>query len=349
MPHLSKGKVDMGFVVGSLFAGVGGICLGFKQAGCQVLWANEIDSNACKTYKLNHKGVNLIEDSVLNLSKIKLPKIDILTAGFPCQPFSQAGHGKGFDDERGKLFFEIPKLLKQLQPKAYFLENVKTLSSHNDRKTFAKVCDEMRNAGYSFIPFILNASKYSNIPQGRERIYIVGFKGEQDYFFAKPTKVNFIPNFSYKTLSANFKIPNEVKLNKNVAEFLQSNQSLPNDIYCDKNNKIHKKIIEVAKNPNTVYQYRRHYVRENKSNLCPTLTANMGAGGHNVPIILDGEYPRRLTPKECFNLQGFPKDFKLPQDISRGQLYKQAGNSVVVPMVKIIAKEIVRVLQCKKI
>lgn len=100
------------------------------------------DSNACKTYKLNHKGVNLIEDSVLNLSKVKLPKIDILTAGFPCQPFSQAGHGKGFDDERGKLFFEIPKLLKQLQPKAYFLENVKTLSSHNDRKTFAKVCDE---------------------------------------------------------------------------------------------------------------------------------------------------------------------------------------------------------------
>lgn len=339
----------MTYSVGSLFAGVGGICLGFKQAGCQVLWANEIDSNACKTYRLNHKGVNLIEDSVLNLSKVKLPKIDILTAGFPCQPFSQAGHGKGFDDERGKLFFEIPKLLKQLQPKAYFLENVKTLSSHNDRKTFAKVCDEIRNAGYSFIPFILNASKYSNIPQGRERIYIVGFKGEQDYFFAKPTKVNFVPNFSHKTLSANFKIPNEVKLNKNVADFLQSNQSLPNDIYCDKNNKIHKKIIEVAKNPNTVYQYRRHYVRENKSNLCPTLTANMGAGGHNVPIILDGEYPRRLTPKECFNLQGFPKDFKLPQDISRGQLYKQAGNSVVVPMVEIIAKEIVKVLQCKKI
>lgn len=339
----------MTYKVSSLFAGVGGICLGFRQAGCQVLWANEIDSNACKTYRLNHKGVDLIEDSVLNLSKIKLHKIDILTAGFPCQPFSQAGHGKGFDDERGKLFFEIPKLLKQLQPKAYFLENVKTLSSHNDRKTFTKVCDEMKNAGYSFIPFILNASKYSNIPQGRERIYIVGFKGEQDYFFTKPTKINFIPNFNHKTLSANFKIPNEVKLNKSVAEFLQSNQSLPNDIYCDKNNKIHKKIMEVAKNPNTVYQYRRHYVRENKSNLCPTLTANMGAGGHNVPIILDGEYPRRLTPKECFNLQGFPKDFKLPQDISRGQLYKQAGNSVVVPMVKIIAKEIVRVLQCKKI
>ena len=339
----------MSFGVGSLFAGVGGICLGFKQAGCKVLWANEIDTNACKTYRLNHQDIELIECSVANLVANQLPQIDILTAGFPCQPFSQAGHGKGFDDERGKLFFEIPKLLKTLQPQAYFLENVKTLYSHNKGQSFAMVCDEMRKAGYSFIPFILNASKYSNIPQGRERIYIVGFKREQDYFFTKPIKVNVIPNFKRKTLSANFKIPNEITLNKNIREFLQSDEILPNDIYCHKNNKIHKRVIGAVKKADTVYQYRRHYVRENKSNLCPTLTANMGAGGHNVPIILDGKYPRRLAPKECFNLQGFPKTFKLPQDVSRGQLYKQAGNSVVVPMVKIIAKEMVRVLQCKKI
>ena len=339
----------MKFNVASLFAGVGGICLGFKRAGCKILWANEIDVNACKTYRLNHKDIKLIEDSILNLTPSTLSKIDILTAGFPCQPFSQAGHGKGFDDERGKLFFEIPKLLKKLQPQAYFLENVKTLYSHNDRKSFAKVRNEMRDAGYSFIPFILNAAKYSNIPQGRERIYIVGFKGEQEYFFTKPIKVNFIPNFGQKTLSANFQIPREVKLNKRVRDFLQNDEVLQNDIYCDKSNGIHRKVREIAKNLDTVYQYRRHYVRENKSNLCPTLTANMGVGGHNVPIILDGEYPRRLTPKECFNLQGFPKNFKLPQDVSRGQLYKQAGNSVVVPMIEIIAKEMVRVLQCKKI
>ena len=236
-----------------------------------------------------------------------------------------------------------------MQPQAYFLENVKTLYSHNDGKSFAKVRNEMRDAGYSFIPFILNAAKYSNIPQGRERIYIVGFKGEQEYFFTKPIKVNFIPNFGQKTLSANFQIPREVKLNKRVRDFLQNDEVLQNDIYCDKSNGIHRKVREIAKNLDTVYQYRRHYVRENKSNLCPTLTANMGVGGHNVPIILDGEYPRRLTPKECFNLQGFPKNFKLPQDVSRGQLYKQAGNSVVVPMIEIIAKEMVRVLQCKKI
>lgn len=339
----------MSFGIGSLFAGVGGICLGFKQVGCKVLWANEIDVNACKTYRLNHQDIELIEGSVTNLVANQLPQIDILTAGFPCQPFSQAGHGKGFDDERGKLFFEIPRLLKLLRPQAYFLENVKTLSSHNNGESFAKVCDGMRGSGYSFIPFILNASKYSNIPQGRERIYIVGFRDEPDYFFTKPTKVNTIHNFKRKTLSANFKIPSEIKLTKSVRDFLQNSEILPNDVYCDKSNKIHKRVISIVKNHNTVYQYRRHYVRENKSNLCPTLTANMGAGGHNVPIILDGKYPRRLAPKECFNLQGFPKKFKLPQDVSRGQLYKQAGNSVVVPMVKIIAKEMVRVLQCKKI
>ena len=339
----------MAYRVGSLFAGVGGVCLGFKQAGCEVVWANEIDENACKTYSLNHKGVNLMQDNVLNLATKKLSKIDILTAGFPCQPFSQAGHGRGFKDERGKLFFEVPKLLKQLQPKAYFLENVRTLATHDKGKSFARVCEAMIDAGYSFIPFILNASKCSDIPQGREKIYIVGFRGESGYFFSKPTKINFIADFKQRSLSANFKIPSEVRLNKSVREFLLKSEVLPNDIYQDKNNKIHKKVMEVAKSPNTVYQYRRHYVRENKSNLCPTLTANMGGGGHNVPIILDGEFPRRLTPKECFNLQGFPLSFKLPQDVSRGQLYKQAGNSVVVPMVKIIAKEIVRVLQCKKI
>lgn len=339
----------MKFNVASLFAGVGGICLGFKRAGCKILWANEIDVNACKTYRLNHKDIKLIEDSILNLTPSTLSKIDILTAGFPCQPFSQAGHGKGFDDERGKLFFEIPRFLKELRPKAYFLENVKTLSSHNNGQSFSKICDEINRVGYSFIPFILNASKHSNIPQGRERIYIVGFRDEQDYFFTKPTKENVICNFKHKTLSANFKIPSEIKMTKGVREFLQGDTVLPNDIYCNINNKIHRKVIEATKNYDKVYQYRRYYVRENKSNLCPTLTANMGAGGHNVPIILDGEYPRRLTPKECFNLQGFPKKFKLPQDISKGQLYKQAGNSVVVPMVEIIAKEMVRVLQCKKI
>lgn len=333
------------YQVGSLFAGVGGVCQAFKDSSCDVVWANEIDNKACITYKLNHKNTNLIEDDVKQLSKKNLKKIDILTAGFPCQPFSQAGHGKGFDDERGELFFDVVRLLKDLTPKAYFLENVKTLASHDKGNTFDKIKKELKQAGYSFIPFILNASEYTDIPQGRERIYIVGFKNECKYSFEKPTKVNNIDNIKDCLLSQSFQIPNKLtKPIKKVKSFLDESTVLPNDIYNNLDNKIHKRVRDAVIDKDTVYQYRRYYVRENKSNVCPTLTANMGGGGHNIPIILDGENPRRLTPKECFNLQGFPKNFKLPDNIARGQIYKQAGNSVVVPMVQKIAEEIVRVL-----
>jgi len=178
------------YSVGSLFAGVGGICHAFKGVSCNVLWANEIDSNACKTYKINNKDTELLECDIKELHDRNLQAIDILTAGFPCQPFSQAGHGRGFEDDRGELFFEIPKLLKKLKPKAYLLENVRTLSTHNNGKSFNIVKGEMLKAGYSFIPFVLNAAKYTDIPQGRERIYIVGFKGESDFFYGKPIKLN---------------------------------------------------------------------------------------------------------------------------------------------------------------
>jgi len=331
------------YKVGSLFAGVGGICQGFKDANCDVVWANEFDKRACETYKLNHLSVNLIEGDVKEISKNNLSDIDILTAGFPCQPFSQAGHGTGFDDNRGQLFYDVIRLLKELKPKAYLLENVRTLATHDDKKSFQIIKEELIDAGYSFIPFILNASKYVDIPQGRERIYLVGFKNENEYFFNEPIKTN-IKDIKVN-LSSSFKIPEKAKQAlKNVSDFLDSSSVLTNDIYNKLDNEIHKRVIESVKKSNTVYQYRRYYVRENKSNVCPTLTANMGGGGHNVPIVLDGDFPRRLTPKECFNLQGFPVDFKLPETFARGQLYKQAGNSVVVPMIKIIAQEIVRVL-----
>ncbi len=334
------------YQVGSLFAGVGGVCQAFIDSSCEVIWANEIDKRACCTYKLNHKSTLLIEGDVKNISKKNLKNIDILTAGFPCQPFSQAGHGKGFDDDRGKLFFELIRLLKELKPEAYFLENVKTLATHDNGNSFNLVKKELKNAGYSFIPFILNASDYTNIPQGRQRIYIVGFKGEAGFSYDKPIKINDITDINCK-LSSSFRIPlKNKKPPKKVKDFLDRTTVIDCDIYHNLENKIHKRVIDAVVDHSTVYQYRRFYVRDNKSNVCPTLTANMGGGGHNIPIILDEyfDFPRRLTPKECFNLQGFPKGFKLPNDIPRGQLYKQAGNAVVVPMVQKIAKEIVRVL-----
>lgn len=330
------------YSVGSLFAGVGGICHAFQGASCDVLWANEIDSNACTTYRLNNKDTQLLECDIKDLHGKDLQDIDILTAGFPCQPFSQAGHGKGFNDERGELFFEVPKLLKKLKPKSYLLENVRTLATHNNGESFEIVKNEMLNAGYSFIPFVLNAAKYTDIPQGRERIYILGFKDESDYFYNKPIKLNE-NDIDDCLLSQSFNIPKETKKTpKKIKDFLEGKVD-KNYFYTDTTNHIHQKIREKVTNDNTVYQYRRYYVRENKSNVCPTLTANMGGGGHNIPIVLDEKIPRKLTPKECFNLQGFPPNFQLP-DITKGQLYKQAGNSVVVPMVQKIAKEMIRVL-----
>lgn len=334
------------YKVGSLFAGVGGICQAFNEAGQDVVWANEIDRNACNTYRLNHKDVLLIEGDVKEISASSLDSVDILTAGFPCQPFSIAAHGTGFNDERGQLIFEVIRLINELKPKAIFLENVKTLATHDKGKTFIEIRRLMSESNYSFIPFILNAAECTDIPQGRERIYIVGFANEGKYSFEKPVKENIYDNGSLNHyLSASFNIPvPKGNLSTNFLDFLEPATVQESDYYNNKDNKIHNIIIETVVNKDSVYQYRRNYIRENKSNVCPTLTASMGVGGHNVPIILDEGLPRRLTPKECFNLQGFPADFELPDDLARGQLYKQAGNSVVVPVITKIAKEIARVL-----
>lgn len=320
--------------VGSLFAGVGGICQAFKDAGYDVVWANEIDKNACKTYRLNHRNTYLFEKSIEDLTKEELMEqgpIDVLTAGFPCQPFSLAGHRLGFNDPRGKLFFNFITILKWTQPKVFFLENVKNIMNHDNGQTIKTIRETIEECGYSFRPFILKASDYSTVPQARERTYMIGFRGEN-------------PQNSEQILTNLFKEPSKRSNTKPFKDFLERGTALDSDFYTS-NSKISERIRSGVTKPDTFYQYRRYYVRENKSNMCPTLTANMGGGGHNVPIILENKIPRKITPKECFNLQGFPKKFKLPKDVNRAQLYKQAGNAVVVPVVKAIAKQMKKVLE----
>ena len=337
MKYVNKEKTDKVYdklKVGSLFAGVGGICQAFKNAGCDVVWANEIDPSACKTYECNHKKTHLFAKSIEDLTKEELQKygqIDILTAGFPCQPFSLAGHRLGFNDPRGKLFFNFITILEWMQPKAFFLENVKNITTHDDGKTIKSIEKAIKKCGYSFKFFVLKASDYSKIPQARERTYMIGFRGEGQ----KGTK---------QILTNLFKQPQKVKATYPFRHFLEEDSVLESDFYTS-NSEISKKIRKNATKPDTFYQYRRYYVRENKSNMCPTLTANMGGGGHNVPIILDKNIPRKLTPKECFNFQGFPRTFKLPDNVNRSQLYKQAGNAVVVPVVESIATQIKKVLE----
>ena len=323
----------MSYTVGSLFAGIGGICLGFKQAGCNVIWANEIDAKACETYALNFPKHSLHCEDINNITNPgELGEVDIITSGFPCQAFSVAGYRKGFDDPRGNLFFETARFIKKIKPKAFLLENVKNLKGHDKGNTF-KVIEEIitKDLGYSFIYFVLNSKDYGNTPQTRERIYMVGFRDE--------------PKSGDKCTSS-FQIPKKIQLEKNIKDILD-NSKQDEKYYYKEDHQYYPELIKEMKSKDTVYQWRRVYVRENKNNLCPTLTANMGTGGHNVPLIKDKFGIRKLTPIECTKFQGFPSSFKFPTGMANSHCYKQAGNSVVVPVIKRIADEIVRVLNLK--
>lgn len=314
------------FTVGSLYAGIGGICLGFKKSNFNILWANEYDKNACTTYRCNfpHK---LFENDIMTLDIQELKEVDVLTAGFPCQPFSVAGYRKGFTDDRGNHFFRIMEIVDLLRPKVVFLENVKNLVGHDNGNTFKVIEDNLVNRGYTFDAKVLNTKDYGNTPHNRERIFMVCFDKKQ---LNKPN--NFV-----------FQFPKKETLKKEIKDLL-IHEKVDSKFYYGKEKYMYSMLEETVTKEDTIYQFRRQYVRENKSNVCPTLTANMGTGGHNVPIIKTKFGFRKLTPRECFRFQGFSDDFKFPE-IANSQLYKQAGNSVSVPVIERLANEIYNVLK----
>ena len=315
----------------SFFAGVGGIDKGFELAGFKTIFANEFDRNASLTYKANYPNVEFSIKDIRELDeKIEIPDFDILLAGFPCQAFSVAGYRQGFDDEkgRGNLFFELVRIIKEKKPKVIFLENVKNLISHDNGNTFSVISETLDSLGYYTKSMVLNSCNYGNIPQSRERIYIVSFKNKEHY--------------------RNFDFPKPIKLQQTLADVIDFENEQDEQFYYTNKCKFFKKLQDGITKSNTVYQWRRIYVRENKSGLCPTLTANMGMGGHNVPLIKTyNNKIRKLTPRECFNLQGFPKEFILPKNLCNSALYKQAGNSVVVTVINRIANEIKNAIETK--
>ena len=297
-----------------LFAGIGGIRLGFENAGFNTVFANDFELKCKETYDINFKDSKLIVEDIRILGIDDLPDFDFLLGGFPCQAFSIAGHRQGFDDEkgRGNLFFDIARILEARKPAGFMLENVKNLKSHDGGRTYKIIEKKLQDLGYHLKSKVLNSMEYGNIPQNRERIYIVGFLDE---------------NCLNK-----FKFPDPIPLARRVEDLLEKNVD---DKYYYNGKPLYEKLkgkVEAGK----VYQWRRQYVRENKKGVCPTLTANMGMGGHNVPIIKDDRGIRKLTPLECARIQGFPKSYKLPK-IADSSLYKQFGNSVCVPVVERIA------------
>jgi DNA (cytosine-5)-methyltransferase 1 len=317
--------------IASLFGGIGGIDLGFEQAGAKSVWANEIDKNCAITFKSNHKDTELVVDDICNIKGKDIPKIDILVGGFPCQPFSVAGYRKGFEDNRGNMFFEIIRLIHEMEknnnkPKVVFLENVKNLYRHDKGRTYAKITSELEDMGYAVDSRIMNSAEYGNVPQNRERIFIVAFLNKDQF--------------------NKFKWPSKIKLTNTLNKLIDRDSLCDIKYYYQDDKKCYELLRENMKSKSTIYQYRRVYVRENKSNLCPTLTANMGMGGHNVPLILDNSNRiRKLTPRECLLLQGFPKQFVIPENLSDSSIYKQAGNAVTVSVIKNVAKEIIKALE----
>ncbi len=315
--------------IASFFAGVGGIDLGFRQAGAETVYANEYNSGSVKTFELNFP---LKADSrdIHDVKPDEVPDADIICGGFPCQAFSIAGYQEGFQDKKGRgtLFFELLRIIREKQPKAVFCENVRNLVSHNSGKTFRVIQKSLEGAGYYCTYKILNTSTYGNLPQNRERVYLVGFR-------------------SLKALE-HFAFPEQIPLTASLADVIDFETKLHDKYYYTAGKyktPVYEKIQEIADDADAVYQYRKTYARKIKSGLIPTLTANMGEGGHNVPIVCTKYGFRKMTPRECFNAQGFPETYLLPDDLAESKLYQQAGNSVSVNVIYRIAENMIKAMQ----
>ena len=296
-----------------LFAGVGGIRLGMEQAGFNTVFSNDFDTKCQMTFDLNFSDPSMTCESIDDLDFDSIPDFDVLTGGFPCQPFSVAGKRGGFKDERGNHFFTIARLIDLRRPKAFLLENVKGLLTHDNGDTFRTILETLENIQYHVKYAILNSKVHANIPQNRERLFIVGFKSKMAYDW--------------------FKWPTKVELTTTVFDLLQSKVS---DEYNVKP-KVYDKLMEFGMKEGHVYQWRYNYVREHKHKGVSPCLVTVGPS----PIVKVDDVIRHLTPKECFNLQGFNSNYQLPSIHDR-HLYKQAGNSVTVPLIERIAEQIDR-------
>ena len=315
----------------SFFAGVGGIDLGFEKTGhFRTVYANEFDRYPAETFELNFPDLKVDVRDINDIPAEEIPEFDVLLSGFPCQPFSIAGYRKGFEDEkdRGNLFFEMIRIMRSRKPRLAFFENVKNLVGHDNGNTFRVICEALDDLGYHYTHQVLNAMTYGNVAQNRERIYIVAFREEADY--------------------QRFKWPLPQPLTTSVRDIIDFDVKVDDKYYYTAGKykgDIYDRLVEAMKDDDpkdpAIYQWRRKYVRQNKSGVVPTLTANQGEGGHNVCLLkTDSGEIRKMTPRECFNAQGFPKDWKLPTTQAESRLYKQAGNSVCVSVIERIAENI---------
>jgi DNA (cytosine-5)-methyltransferase 1 len=314
-----------------LFAGIGGFHLALDSLGAKCVFASEWDKYAAKTYMQNFK-IKPVGD-ITKINEIEIPKHDILCAGFPCQAFSIAGKQKGFEDTRGTLFFDIARIVNFHHPKVLFLENVRNLIKHDNGKTIEKIFTTLEELGYSIFSKVLNSSNFG-LPQNRERIYIVAFHNSihsTSFKFPKPT---------YEPVSLGNILENKPKNAKIISREdieIYKEYVLSNSLFSDTG--LLNKPIQIGKvnkggQGERIYHTLGHAI---------TLSAYGGGVGSKTGLYLVEGKIRKLTPRECARLQGFPEDYVL--NPLETQSYKQFGNSVSVNVLQHILIEIANVLE----
>lgn len=322
-----KKKKEMSMKYIDLFAGTGAFSWVLNQQGLECVFANDMVVSSETIFKTNFPEKPFVLGDLLEISSDTIPPHDIVCAGFSCQPFSIAGKQGGFEDARSNVFWKLLEIVEHHQPRLLLLENVKNLLSHDKGKTFALILSRLQTLGYVVKYQVLDTAKITFVPQHRERVYLVCFRD------------------AHHAQSFDFDV--ETSPTQPLSQFLE--KDVPNKYYYKDTLKvfevIKKHVVKPVATTNTLYQYRRYYVRENKNQQCPTLTANMGSGGHNVPLLLDQKGIRKLTPRECFNLQGFPSTYQLPTTLSDSALYHLAGNAVSIPVVEKLVSNVLKVFQ----
>lgn len=310
--------------VGSLFSGIGGIDLAFVQAGFDIAWAIEKDHDACETYRANFPQTVLIEQDIRKVNAIKLPLVDVIAAGFPCQAFSIGGKQKGFHDDRGNLFFEIARFVKVHNPRFVFLENVANLVQHDNGHTFGVIYNTLIELGYYIRYRIMRASEYGNVPQIRDRIYIVAFREVED--------------------CDNYSFPEPMKLEIGISDIIDRKKRVRDVYYYEDDSPFSIAARAIVRQTDSIYRVYHSNIKITQNKLCPTLTASMGTQRNQVHLIKDDYGVRKLTLRECLRFQGFPDSFGFLQTTTMNNAYKQIGNSVCVPVVHRIAVNLLRIM-----
>lgn len=333
--------MDSKYKAAAVFGGIGGFCLGFARHGIPTEWAIENEENAVKSYKENIKGATVLKNNGqvadirdVSVSSFGLKHVDVLHAGFPCQSFSQAGNRKGFDDPRGQLFHDLIRIINEFgedRPKVLVFENSPYLRYGQSGRWLDIVSSCIRKSGYWFREsncVEVDLAEVSSSPQRRNRLFMLAFA-------------------TNRFKNGRFSMP---KMRKEVAEkdlsqFISFEDEQDDGYYLDPDNRYYKMISEHADEERRLYQLRKYEVRKMEKGVCPTLTANMGLGGHNIPFIFDKKGLRKLTEYECLALQGFPDNFMFPEDVPRYARYVQIGNSVSPLVASTIAETVLEKLE----